>query len=87
MGLHFAKKINEKDFPYKEKMSEMGLEPEPKWAKFIFSNFLLNKNLDKKFWKKKFLLMKGKKGVNFLMKTDSKHQWEASVSMADSNYH
>ena len=49
LGLHFAKKINEKDFPYKEKLSEMGLEPGPKWAKFIFSNFLLHKNLDKKF--------------------------------------
>ena len=34
-----------------------------------------------------FLLIKGKKGVKFLMKTDSKHQWKASVSMADSNYH
>ena len=50
------------------------LEPGPKWARFIFSNFLLHKNLDKKILKKKSLLMKGKKGVNFLMKTDSKHQ-------------
>ena len=25
--------------------------------------------------------------MNFLMRTDSKHQWEASVSMADPNYH
>ena len=74
MILHFAKKMNEKDFPYQKKLSKVGLEPGPKWAKFIFSNFLLHKNLDKKILKKKSLLMKGKKGVNFLMKTDSKRQ-------------
>ena len=63
-----------KTFHTKKKLSEMGLEPGPKWAKFIFSNSLLHKNLEKKILKKKSLLMKGKKGVNFLMKTDSKHQ-------------
>ena len=36
-------------FHTKKKLSEMGLEPGPKWAKFIFSNSLLHKNLEKKF--------------------------------------
>ena len=27
----------------------MGIEPGKKWAKFMFSNFLLHKNLDKNF--------------------------------------
>ena len=40
-----------KTFRTKKKLSEMGLEPGPKWAKFIFSNFLLHKNLDKNFEK------------------------------------
>ena len=42
----------------------MGIEPGKKWAKFMFSNFLLHKILTKKF-EKKSLLMKGKKGVNY----------------------
>ena len=32
----------------------MGLEPGPKWAKFIFSNFLLHKNHEKNFENKIF---------------------------------
>ena len=67
------RKSMRKTFHTKKKLSKVGLEPGPKWAKFIFVNFLLYKNLDKNL-KKIFFLMKGKKGVNFLMKTDSKHQ-------------
>ena len=48
-----------KTFHTKKKLSEMGLEPGPKWAKFIFSNFLLHKKLDKKILKKCFRLWIG----------------------------
>ena len=53
-----------KTFHTKKKLSEMVLEPRPKWTKFIFSNFLLHKNLDKKFGKK-FFTHKGEKRGEF----------------------
>ena len=52
----------------------MHLELEPKWEKIMSSIFLLSKNLGEIFFKKNFVLAKGKKGVNFSMKTNSKHQ-------------
>ena len=70
---NLLRKSLRKTFHTKKKLSEMGLDPGPKLAKFIFSNSLLHKNLDKKFGKKIFT-HEGEKGVNFLMKTDSKHQ-------------
>jgi len=57
-----------KTFYTKKKLSEMGLEPGPKWAKFIFFNSLLHKNLDKKFWKKNLYSWRGKKGWIFWWK-------------------
>ena len=43
-----------KTFHTKKKLSEMGLEPGQKWAKFIFSNFYYIKILTKIFEKKIF---------------------------------
>jgi len=62
-----------KTFHTKKKLSEMGLEPGQNGLNSYFPIFYYIKILTKNL-KKKSLLMKGKKGVNFLMKTDSKHQ-------------
>ena len=45
------RKSMRKTFHAKKKLSKMGLEPGPKWAKFIFFNFLLHKILTKIFEK------------------------------------
>ena len=54
-----------KTFDTKKELSKVGLEPGPKWAKFIFSNFLLHKNLDKNFEKKIFTYEGEKRGEFF----------------------
>ena len=54
-----------KTFHTKKKLSEMGIEPGKKWAKFMFSNFLLHKILTKKFLKKFFTYEGEKRGEFF----------------------
>ena len=54
-----------KTFRTKKKLSEMGLEPGPKWAKVIFSNFFYIKILTKIFEKKIFTHEGEKRGEFF----------------------
>ena len=62
--------MNEKDFPHQKKLPKVGLEPGPKWAKFIFSNFLLHKNLDKNLidFLNKMKFQKGSLGFKTILK-------------------
>ena len=73
-GIILLRKLLRKTLVYIKKKSGMGLEPEPKWKKNHVIHFLLYKNLGGVFSKNFFCLAKGKKGVNFSMKTNSKHQ-------------
>ena len=62
----------------------MGLEPDSKWKIFKSAIFLLYKNVGEIFSKHSRHLGSSN-AVDFLMKTDSKHHWQSTVSIVDLN--
>ena len=85
-GLHSAKKNNKKDLSLLKQKSEIGLELLPILEEKVILFFYLLKILTNFF--QHFLMTKiAVKAQLFIANYESKHQWEASVSMASFNSH